>query len=288
MFEKYIGFTQNAIKEIYAYKFRMFIWLLYDFIFLFVEYFLWKAIFTANGGSLYNISISQYINYIAIGLLVTRIARCSIDFDVANEVKSGNVIMNLLKPYSYIKMNFAKHLGYTVGTLFNMIPVLVLIFILTGFKGLTLNITLVFSISLVFSFLIGFLFSMSIGLLAFWLTNIWGLNLFKWNLIAIFSGQMIALNLLFKIAREGFNNLPISFISERFLQFFFLGIGYLSYLLPFQAMTYTPSGIYTGMISGFENISFHIILQVFWLVIMTLIVNTMWKRAQKKIVVMGG
>lgn len=286
--DKYMGFVQNAIKEVYAYKFRAFIWVLYDFVFLFVEYFLWKAIFEANGGVFYNVSLNQYISYIVIGLLVSRIARCGIDMDVAHEVKSGNVVMNLLKPYSYLRMYFAKHIGYTVGSLFNMIPVLIVIYFMGGFENISLQIGFVFGLSLLFAFIIGFLFSMFIGLLAFWLTNIWGLTLFKWNLVAIFSGQMIALNLVFKIGREGFSNMPISFMSEGLLQKFFLGLGYVSYALPFQAMSYTPSAIYTGMIVGNSKILMHLALQVFWVVVMTILIKTMWNKAQSKLTVMGG
>lgn len=286
--EKYMAFTQNAIKEMYAYKFRALISVVGDFVFLFVEYFLWKAIFEANGGKFYNVKLEQYITYIVIGLLVSRLTRCNIDFDIASEVKNGNIIMNLLKPYSYLKMNFSKHIGYTIGGLFNLIPVFITIYLLTGFKNLNYAIIIYFAISLVFAFAIGFLFSMFIGLLAFWLTNIWGLNLFKWNLIAIFSGQMIAINFFFEIGASGFANVPISFISPEILQGFFTSMGYIAYLLPFQAMAYTPSAIYTGMISGSTNVISHIALQMFWVVAMMALVKTMWNRAQLKLTVMGG
>lgn len=285
---KYLAFTQNAIKEMYAYKFRAFISVIGDFVFLFVEYFLWKAIFEANGGSFYNIKLEQYITYIVIGLLVSRLTRCNIDFDIAQEVKNGNVVMNLLKPYSYLKMNFSKHIGYTIGGLFNLIPVLIAVFIMTGFKNLESINVVYFLISLVFAFAIGFLFSMFIGLLAFWLTNIWGLNLFKWNLIAIFSGQMIAINFFFKIGESGFANMPISFIPPQIIQGLFRAMGYIAYLLPFQAMAYTPSAIYTGMISGNGNVLSHIGLQIFWVITMTALIKTMWGRAQSKLTIMGG
>lgn len=286
--EKYFGFTSNAIKEMYAYKFRAMIWVLYDFVFLFVEYFLWKAIFEANGGNMYDITLKQYIGYIVIGLLVAKITRCNIDFDISSEVKNGNIVMNLLKPYSYLKMNFAKHIGYTIGSAFTFVPVLIMVYLLAGFPEISMGTAIVFFISLGFAFVIGFLFSLIIGMLAFWLTNIWGLNLFKWNLVALFSGQMIAINMLFKFGENGLPNTPLIFLSSEAMQMFFKAMGYIAYMLPFQSVFYTPSAIYSGMIGGGREVAIHIAIQIFWVIFMTAVIKLMWKRAQAKLTIMGG
>lgn len=286
--EKYVGFTANAIKEMYAYKFRALIWVVYDFVFLFVEYFLWRAIFEANGGNLYDITMKQYLGYIVIGLFIAKISRCNIDFDISHEVKNGNIVMNLLKPYSYLKMNFAKHIGYTIGSAFTFIPVVIIVLVLAGLPSMSAGMGSIFILSVLFSFIIGFLFSLFIGMLAFWLTNIWGLNLFKWNLVALFSGQMIAINMLFKFGENGLPNMPISFIPEQAVQIFFKTMGYIAYALPFQAIFYTPSAIYSGMLKGIDVIWIHVGIQFIWVVVMTILIRTMWNRAQSKLTVMGG
>ena len=284
----YTGFIANAIKETYAYKFRAMIWIVYDFVFLFIEYFLWRAIFEANGGKMYNVTMQQYIGYIVIGMFVARLTRCNIDFDISTEVKNGNIVMNLLKPYSYLKMNFAKYLGYTVGGAFTLIPVIIAVYFMAGIPNVGLKTWAAFAVSVLFAFIIGFLFSLVIGMLAFWLTNIWGLNLFKWNLIALFSGQMIAVNMFFKFGENGLPNLPVAFLPAEILQTFFRVMGYIAYALPFQAIFYTPSAIYSGMIGGSKAVMIHIMLQMFWVIFMAAVIKIMWNRAQNKLTIMGG
>jgi ABC-2 type transport system permease protein len=222
----------------------MLIWLISDFTFLFVEYFLWKAIFEANNGVLYNFTLKQYITYVAMGLIVARITACRLDFDVAGEIKDGSIVMNLIKPFNYAGMWFSRHVGWFIGGSATLIPVMIVIALLIGFNPVAMPVAAAFALSLIFGFIISFFFTMIMGMLAFWLTNIWGLLLFKGNLIAIFSGQMIAISLFFKIGESGIENFPLPFVSQEFIQGLFKTLGYVSYMLPFQAMTYTPTAIY--------------------------------------------
>ena len=64
---------------------------------------------------------------------------------------------------------------------------------------------------------------------------------------------------------SGIKNVPFDFIPVWLIENTFLAIAYISYLLPFQAMFYTPSAIYTGLIVGTNNILLHIGVQLFWI-----------------------
>lgn len=284
---KYRGFISNAIKEQYAYKFRALIWVIYDMILLFVQYFLWKAIFNANDGALYDISIKQYINYIAVGMVTARFLFCFIDEKIADDVKSGNIAMNFIKPYSYLAMNVAKQLGFLIGGIIAMIPLLIVSFMLTGFIEISFTVVLYYIVSLVLSFFIITFFNLILGICAFWITNYWGLMLLKWHLFVIFSGEMIAVSLFFKISQNGIKNFPVP-LPEVFIQTFFKTLGVISYCLPFQAMGYTPTAIYTGMVSGQKAILLHICLQIFWVIVMGGILSLVWKSAKKQVTVLGG
>ncbi len=284
---KYSGFTLNAVKEQYAYKFRAIIWTFYNFILLFVQYFLWNAIFEANGGALYDISVKKYLSYVVMGMITNSFLHCLIDGSIAEEIKSGNVSMNLIKPYNYIYMNFAKQIGYTLGSVISLSPLIIVAFFMTGLSFVSVQALLFFIVSIFLAYMIVFLFNMFLGMLAFWITNYWGLRLLKWHVFVIFSGELMAINMFFKIGNNGISNFPIP-LPEAAVQLFFKTLGIISYCLPFQAMNYTPTAIYTGMINDTRQILVHLGVQVFWIIFMLGLVRLVWSKAKNQITILGG
>lgn len=285
---KYSGFVENAIKQKYAYKFKSFMFSISSVIFMLIQYYLWKAIFESNGGMLYNIGLKQYISYIGMGLVVENITLCPQDLVVGEEVKSGSVAINLLKPFSYGKMVFARHIGEKVGELVSLIPVFLLIVLGTGVNYVSCVTFLQFLLSLFLALIIAFLACYFTGLMAFWATNCWGLHFLRKSLTFLFSGHVIAIEMLFQAAKSDMTNIPLPLISKELAKGFFCILGHISYLLPFQTMYYTPTAIYTGIISGHKKVLLHILLQVFWIIFMLLLISFIWKKAQDKITILGG
>lgn len=287
---KYTGFVGNAVKEITAYRLSALAWTFMPILFLLINYYLWKGIFSAGGGSLVHIGWQQYLTYIGIGFLTARITICSKDMYIAGELKNGNVAMALLKPYSFHGMVFARHLGEKAVYILQTVPMLLVVVLLTKPSAASPGVWSAWGASVVFSFLINYGFAMLIGTLAFWITNVWGLMLLRNALRTIFDGGMIAIALLFQIGAAGIplKNLPLAGVPEAAVKGFFTAVGVLSYCLPFQAMYYTPSGIFAGMIRGAGPIALHLCIQVFWVLAFFAANALLWKRALRKITVMGG
>jgi ABC-2 type transport system permease protein len=57
--------------------------------------------------------------------------------------------------------------------------------------------------------------------------------------------------------------------------------------LPFQAQVYTPVSIYLGQTRGLEALAL-VGMQLVWLVVLTLLLQVVWRRARHKVVVQGG
>ncbi|MGW7683378.1 ABC transporter permease [Kribbella sp. NPDC054772] len=57
--------------------------------------------------------------------------------------------------------------------------------------------------------------------------------------------------------------------------------------LPFQAQVYTPVSIYLGQTTGGEAVGL-VAVQLVWLVVLTLLLELVWRRARHKVVVQGG
>ncbi len=285
---KYTGFFQNAIKQKYAYRFKALIFSISPLIFMLIQYYLWKAIFESNNGNLFNISMTQYLSYIGVGLIVENVTLCDQDLLVGDEIKSGNVAISLLKPLSYGAMVFSRHLGDKTGELLSLIPVFLFIIFGIGINMVSNLVLLEFFLSLIFAFILMFLLSYMIGLLAFWATNSWGLHFLKKSLAFVFSGQAIAIQMYFSVAKSDILNLPFYFVSAEFIKQLFQVFGYISYCLPFQAMYYTPSGIYTGIINGQQEILIYMLVQLLWIIFLLFVIKLIWKKAEKRIAILGG
>jgi len=287
---KYTGFAVNGMKSILAYRISALAWSFLPILFLLVQYYLWMGIFQAGGGSLYRIDWRTYLTYIGIGFLSSRFTNCPFDMYIAGELKNGNVAMNLLKPFSYQGMIFARHLGEKAVYILQILPMLLVVLLLTRpviADGWTWG---AWGMSLLLSFLLNFVFSFLIGTFAFWITNVWGLGLIRNALRFVFSGDLLAISLFFQIGEKGITlkNMPLPHVNESSVKGFFHLMGVIAYCLPFQAMFYTPTGIYTGMIRGTRAVALHLGIQFAWIVLLFGGCALLWKRAMKRITIMGG
>lgn len=285
---RYSGFALNAIKDTWAYRFRLIIWMVYDIGVLFIQYYLWTAVFANSGGDLRGMGAAQYISYVVTIMIVSRVLACRIDGEIAEQIKDGNISMNLTKPFSFFGMMLGKRMGYTVGDIVSMVPMLVAAAFMTGFHpaaGLAIGWA---ALSVLLGYILVTVTWFLLGILAFWITNYWGLFLFKQHIIALFSGEVIALDLLFRLGRGGAGELPIPGLSGETAGAILVAFGRISYCLPFQAMAYTPSAILTGMVSGTRDILLHIGLQVLWIAVMGLLAALAWARGLRRVTILGG
>ena len=122
---------------------------------------------------------------------------------------------------------------------------------------------LLFLVSLCFSFLIYVLFDFCFGMIAFFTTYIFGLQMAKTAVLSFLTGQLI----------------PLSFFPEAVQRVF-------DYL-PFSSMVYTPVMIYLGKYTGAE-LGFVLTRQVVWVLLLYLLGSLIWKQVTKRLVVLGG
>lgn len=286
--DRYSGFAANALKETWAYRFRLLIWIVYDFVLLGVQFYLWNAVFSNAGGSLQGISAVQYISYIAIVMVVSRLLACRIDGDIAEQIKDGNISMNLTKPFSYFGMMLSRRIGFSLADLIALLPLAIVASFLIGSLVTKPVLLLAFLLSLFLGYILTTITTFLLGILAFWITNYWGLFLFKGHIIALFSGEIVALDLLFRLGQGSISELPIPFLTGELVGRILVGFARVAYCLPFQAMTYTPSAILTGLISDPAAIARHLALQAGWIVVMGLITRFAWQRGLRRVTIMGG
>ncbi|WP_455716743.1 ABC transporter permease [Anaerosporobacter sp.] len=265
----YIPFTIGKVQEQLAYKWSFYLFLLSNLFSVLVSYYLWKAIYQSSSSpSLNGFTLNEMIVYIFMSFITSNLVRVSVTWDIGSEVVEGTIAMNLVKPINYQVRLFFSSLGNLVFRF--IIPGLPIWLLLTIIRYVNLGekppspiIIIAYLVSVCLSFCIMFLFDFCFGLLAFYTTYLWGLNLAKSAILGFLTGQMI----------------PLAFFPESIQRVFDF--------LPFASMNYTPVMIYLNKMP-LERVIFSMGIQIVWIIMLYLISNFFWKRVTKRITVLGG
>ena len=268
-FRVYLPFSLNSGKRMISYKFSVYIWVLCSILGTFINYYLWMAIYrNSSTGILGGLSRNEMITYIFMSYIASGIAMIDISEWINEDVVEGNVAMNLIKPINYRTRLIFEAFG---EMLFHFFASAALIWVgveLYRVFGLGLSVTpvqnmLLFLLSAVMSFFIYVMFEFCFGMIAFFTTYIFGLQMVKAALLSFLTGQLI----------------PLSFFPEVLQRVFDF--------LPFSSMVYAPVMIYLGKYSTGELL-FVLGRQFVWILLLYLLGSLIWRKVTKRLVVLGG
>lgn len=268
-FKIYWPFALNQIKSNFVYKGRFYLYILRKFFGMFIYYYLWMAIYSSTtANELGGFTRSEMILYVFMSYTISDIIMVNISSDIGSDVVDGNVAMNLIKPINYRMSLVFRAFGIMAYRL--VVPSLFIWIGLEIFKvtklGMKFSSPLLLGallISLLLSFLIYIFFDYCFGMLAFVTTYIFGMTIIKNAVLSFLTGKLI----------------PISFFPAFFQKIFSF--------LPFTAMTYVPVMIYLGKYTG-EEILWQLGKQGIWVVLLYLLGSFLWKKVEKRIVILGG
>jgi len=227
-------------------------------------FFLWDAIY-AERRVLGGLNKEEMLTYVIVAWVVRSFYFSNLDRRVSEEIREGKIALELIRPYSYQMVKYARALGEACfRALFFALPAGVFIFLLRPFvlppnwqNGL------LFLLTIVGSFIITAQMSLMAGILAFFTQSTSGIYRAKRVVLDLFSGLL----------------LPISFYPEwaRDIIAWF----------PFQTISYMPNMIYLGKINGWAALQV-IWLQVFWISVLGFAAFWLWRFVVKHVVIQGG
>ncbi len=261
---KYIEMIRIRFLMMLAYRTNYYSGILIYTINIGAYYFLWQAIYSGKE-NIESLSIAELTTYIAIAWMARAFYFNNIDREIAMEIQEGRVAVELIRPYNYLGMKVMQGLGEGIFRFaFFSIPGMVIVTLLFSLQ-ITTNFQtwLYFFLSLIFSFIINTQINLMTGMLTFFLFNNSGIMYAKRVVIDLFSGVL----------------LPISFYplwAQKAMVF-----------LPFQAISYIPSMIFSEGIQGSELYE-ALLFQVIWAIILIIPIVLMWKTARKRLIVQGG
>lgn len=268
-FKIYFPFASNEIKRQMAYKGTFYLFIFISLFGSFISYFLWMSIYGSSGnGVICGLSKNEMIVYVFMVYVTSSVVNISLSGWLGDDIVKGTVAMNLIKPIDYRTSLITRALG---NGIYNFICPSIFIWIaLEVYKVLVLGMEvtgiiniLLYLLSCIMSFFIYVLFDFCFGMIAFFTTYIFGMQMVKTAMLNFLSGQLI----------------PISFFPEIMQRIFDF--------LPFSSMIYTPVMVYLGKYSGYDLL-FVLLRQVSWVFILYILGSLIWRKVTKRLVVLGG
>jgi ABC-2 type transport system permease protein len=265
--KKYGHVINVGIQNTLVYRVNFLFRSLFGLIPLFATISLWRAIYAGQGGEVSGYTLDQMVSYYLVMTLVDMFtAVAEDDWQIAADIKDGNISQFLLKPIDYLAYRLCLFgAGRLIYTSVALIPVT--LFIL-GFRDqfvLPADWATVgwFALSLVLTALLQFFISFTMALLAFWVLEV------STFIFIVFAFEYIA----------GGHMFPLDILPPALNQAL--------HFTPFPYQLFFPVNIYLGRVTG-DALLHGLLVQAAWVVAAYGLARFVWSRGIRKYAAVGG
>ena len=227
---------------------------------------LWRTIYEGKEGTVGGYTLAQMISYYLVVTLVDMFTAVNEDdWQIAADIRDGNISQFLLKPIDYLKYRLCLFLaGRAIYTAVALMPTALFIFVQrASFVAPDWNTFGWFLASIVLTALLQFFISYAMALLAFWVLEV------STFIFILFAFEYIAGGHLF----------PLDILPP--------ALAHALSFTPFPYLLYFPVSIYVGKSSGaalYQGLA----IQFLWVVAAYLFARFMWARGIRKYAAVGG
>lgn len=261
----YLIIFKTAFVGSLIHRFHYLFMFLTNITYITITYFFWKAAYSHSGGTLQGMDFNQVFVYLAMSSSIFTMFQSWVEWDFSRAVITGNIVVDLVKPYDFQFKEYFRILGYIIcKSLTILLPsllVLTLVFRCSINVGYNL---LFFLAALVFSFTISFHIDYFVGLITFITQSVWGLSIAKELTVLLLSGAMI----------------PLKFFPE--------GLARIVRLLPFHAIYDTPMMMLTSTGYTLNDFLQAVSNQMMWSIVLIIVCKLFYARVSKSIMLNGG
>lgn len=266
---KYLHVVNIGIQNLLVYRVNFLFRAAFGLIPLTATLLLWRAIYEGKGTgeTVAGYGLAQMMSYYLIITIVDALTAVNEDdWQIAADIKDGNISQFLLKPIDYLTYRlFLFFTGRAIYTMVAIVPVGLFILYLHDYlvapaSGAALA---VFAVSIVLTALLQFFISYTMALLAFWVLEV------ATFIFVLFAFEYIAGGHLFPL-----DILPPEI--QRILAF-----------TPFPYLLYFPVSVYLGRVQGAAMWT-GLLIQVGWVLGTYGLARFVWSRGIKKYSAVGG
>src|ERR1051325_1447943 len=267
--KKYWHALNIGIQNNLTYRFNYLARALFGLIPLTAVIFLWRTIYTAKGADavVSSYKLAEMISYYLIVTVVDALTAVNEDdWQIATDIKDGNISQFLLKPVDYLAFRLCLFVsGRFTYLAAAALPLAAFFFWLREYFVLPADWTTLgwFAVSLVLTALLQFFLSYTMAMLAFWVLEVSTFIFILYAFEYIASGHLFPLDILPKSIEQ------------------------VLFYLPFTYQLYFPVSVYMGKSAGAELIR-GLIIQAFWVAFAYAMARLAWNRGIKKYSAVGG
>ena len=255
---KYLEVFRVNFYQYFVYRLNFILWRFRVVLNLILVYYLWNSVFT-NKAAILGYTKEEMLTYILLISFLSNIVFSSKVQEISGDILNGNIINQLLKPYSFISALLTKEaVDKLVNIGFSLVEMALIIALIQPPISLqtdpmVLGMTFLF---LIIGISIGFFISFGISLVAFWSAEIWAPRFIYFILVFVLAGNYFPLDIL-----------P-TFLYELLL------------FTPFPYFIYVPAKIYVHGI-GPDTLKLFV-LGMGWVGLSYVIAQKMWNKGMKE------
>lgn len=267
--KKYWHVINVGIQNNLTYRFNFLARTIFGLIPLIATLYVWQAIYRGNGqgSEVGTYTLAQMVSYYLLVTIVDALTAVNEDdWQIAADIKDGNISQFLLKPIDYLAYRlclfFSGRITYlTVAA----IPLILFVVCLRRFFVLPADWPTfgLFLLSVVMTALLQFFTSYAMAMLAFWVLEV------STFIFILFAFEYIASGHLF----------PLDILPH--------GLSQVLFFTPFPYQLFFPVGIYMGKITG-ADLARGLTAQAAWVAIAYGFARFMWNRGIRKYSAVGG
>lgn len=263
--KKYLILIANAWQRQLVYRSTVYAYRLGNVVEILFQFAIWTSVYKSTA-VIFGYNYNEMITYVIIGWLINFITdNYGMTDVVSKDIMNGTLSNYLLKPLSYLKYSVTMSLGRITIALFSGVAMQV--FFIFMFREQIIRppdflTMLVIILIVVIGYFVRLLISILFGMIAFWTTDVSGLNSFFAILIRFLSGGYAPLSLL-----------PAALYN-------------LCLIFPFAYIVFFPTQLYLGKISLLEGAK-GMAIEIIWLAALYAIIKIVWHRGLKRYEAVG-
>ena len=257
-----------GLQNTFVYRWNYFLRALFGLIPLAGTVFLWHAIFKEPGGRGFGgYNYGSMIYYYLLTILVSNLVTpTEDDFQIAADIREGQINSFLTKPLSYLGYRTSLFLaGRLVYTAVTIVPIALIFFLFRNYLQLPQSVsTWLFAlISLAMAAFIQFFITYALAMMAFWILEISTIVFIVYSFEYFLGGQMFPIDIM-----------PPA--VQVFMKW-----------LPFYYELFCPIAIFLERLHGWELLE-ALMIQIGWLLAAWAAAHFMWKRGLGHYQAVGG
>lgn len=263
MMKKYISLMRCGFIEGCAYRTNFLTGMLANFIQVIVIYYVWKSVFQFQD-NVSGITWEIMKKYIFVSFLCNSTFSFGFELQTANKIIKGDIILDLIKPITYKKLQHFRLVGNAIMEfMLTIFFVGMIYFFVNGQKDMSIERMLLFLCAFILGQEIKSSIQYIFSLACFYTDNGYGIVKARELLTNFFSGALI----------------PIIMFPG--------SVKKIAYLLPFRGIVNIPCNVLLG-INEIYTCIYEIVFQICWIILLKFIGELFWKKVISNISVYGG